>query len=104
MIDDRLHAERVGPHRSKQTFAADIDELPDGVFVRLGGPDEEAYLIWGDDILVWSPGGYRDRRPRPGGEMVTVLTPRSTVAAIRAGYVPEVHPSAPSASGLRSPR
>jgi hypothetical protein len=28
------------------------------------------------------------------GEEVKVLTPPSTVAAIRAGYAPEVHPSA----------
>lgn len=103
-IDDRLHTERIGPDRSKQTFRADIDELPDGVFVKLGGPDGGAGLIRGDEILVWSPGGYTNQKPRPSGEMVTVLTPESTVATIRAGYVPEVHPSAPAVSGLRSPR
>jgi hypothetical protein len=43
---------------------------------------------------VWSPGGYGERRPRPGGERVSVLTPASTVNVIRAGYVLEVHPSA----------
>jgi hypothetical protein len=94
MIDDRLHAERVGPDRSKRTFTADLDELPEGVFVALGGPDGGACLIRGDDLLDWSPGGYTGRRPRPGGEVVSVLTPRSTVAAIRAGYVTEIHPSA----------
>jgi hypothetical protein len=94
MIDDRLHTERVGPDRSKRTFTADLDELPDGVFVQLGGPDGVACLIRGDDLLTWSPGGYTGRRPRRRGEVVSVLTPRSTVAALRAGYVPEVHPSA----------
>jgi hypothetical protein len=103
-IDDRLHAERVGPGRSKRTFTAEIDRLPDGVFVDLGGPDRGARLIWGGDLLAWSPGGYSNRRPRPGGGMVTILTPISTVAAIRAGYVPEVHPSALAVSGPRSPR
>ena len=34
-IDDRLHSERVGPDRSKRTFRAKLDELPDGVFVML---------------------------------------------------------------------
>ena len=33
MIDDRLHAERVGPDRSKRTHRANLDDLPDGVFV-----------------------------------------------------------------------
>jgi hypothetical protein len=93
-IDDRLHTERVGPGRSKRIFTSDIDELPDGVFVKLAGSDGDACLIWGDDLLAWSPGGYSGRRPRPRGQVVSVLTPRSTVAAIRAAYVPEVHPSA----------
>jgi hypothetical protein len=94
LIDDRLHAERIGPDRSKRIFTADIDELPDGVFVKLGVPDRDAWLIRGDDLLEWSPGGSTRRRRRPRGEAVSVLTPRSTVAAIRAGYVPDVHPSA----------
>src|SRR5262249_27366978 len=34
-IDERLHAERVGPGRSKRTCMARLDDLPDGVFVRL---------------------------------------------------------------------
>ena len=38
-IDDRLHAERTLPDRSKRIFTADIDELPDGVFVKLGSSD-----------------------------------------------------------------
>ena len=73
---------------------ASLDELPDGVFVTLAGANGAAHLVLGDELLAWSPGGYTGRRPRPRGEAVTVLTPRSTVAAIRAGYEPEVHPSA----------
>ena len=79
------------PGRSKRSYLADLDELPNGVFVTW---EENACLLWDDSLLLWSPGGYRERRPRPKGEQVAVLTPRSTVAVIRAGYVPEVHPSA----------
>jgi hypothetical protein len=93
-IDDRLHAERVGPDRSKHTFLANLDDLPDGVFVTLEGRAEDAFLIRGGELLAWSPGGYRERRPRPIGELVSVLTPDSTVKVIMAGYVPEVHSSA----------
>jgi hypothetical protein len=93
-IDDRLHAERVGPGRSKRTHRANLDDLPDGVFVAREGRDEIACLILGDQLLAWSPAGYRERRPRPRGERASVLTPSSTVDAFRAGYVPEVHPSA----------
>jgi hypothetical protein len=94
LIDDRLHAERVGPGRSKRTDRANIDDLPDGVFVTLGGEGEGACLILGDELLAWAPGRYRERRRRPKGEVVSVLTPASTVNAIRSGFVPELHPSA----------
>jgi hypothetical protein len=93
-IDDRLHAERVGPNRSKSSFVAALDDLPDGVIVTVAAWGERAHLVWGGSLLAWSPGGYGERRPRSKGEAVCVLTPKSTVEAIRAGYVPEIHPSA----------
>jgi hypothetical protein len=97
-IDDRLHAERVLPDRSKRLFVADLKELPRGAFVRRPDWGEGAYLLWDGSLLAWSPGGYRQRRPRPGSGRVEVLTPASTVAVLRAGYVPQVHASAQSAS------
>jgi hypothetical protein len=93
-MDDRLHTERIGPDRAKRTFSAGLDVLPDGVLVTLEGRPGEALLVRGDALLAWSPGGYGERRPRPKGERVSVLTPRSIVGAIRAGYAPEVHPTA----------
>ena len=96
-IDDRLHADRLGTGGSKRTFEANLDELPDGVFVTLEGLDEGVYLLWDGHLLAWSSGGYRGRMPRPRGAVANVLTPRSTVEAIRVGYVPMVHPSAASA-------
>lgn len=93
-IDDHLHAERVGADRSRRTVAADLDDLPDGVMIAPDGPGGAAYLIRGETLLAWSPGGYRDRRARPAGRVVAVLTPPSVVRAIRAGFVPEVHASA----------
>jgi hypothetical protein len=93
-IDSRLHAERVTSDRSKRTFTAALDELPDGVFVTPDASGGQAYLVWGGGLLPWSPGGYGRPRSRPQGVSAVVLTPPSTVAAIRAGYVPEVHASA----------
>jgi len=93
-IDRRLHSERLAANRSKRSFVAALDELPDGVLVTVAAWGEQAYLVWGDHLTAWSPGGYGKRRRRPQGEAVKVLTPPSTVAAIRAGYVPKVHPSA----------
>jgi hypothetical protein len=94
MIDDRLHAERIGSDHSKRSFMGNLDEMPDGVFVTVAARGEQAYLVWGDHLLAWSPGGYGERRRRPKGEEVNVLTPQSTVGTIRAGYIPEIHASA----------
>ena len=93
-IDRRLHAERLAPDHSKRSFSASLDDLPDGVIVVVAAWGEHAYLVRGDYLLAWSPGGYGERRRRPKGEAVRVLTPKSTVETIRAGYVPEIHPSA----------
>jgi hypothetical protein len=67
--------------------------LPDGVFVTVDEWGNGAYLVWGGHLLEWAPRGYRKGRPRPKRKEVRVLTPPATVAAIRAGYVPEVHAS-----------
>src|SRR5262249_29422894 len=81
-IDNRLHVERLAPDHSRRSFVAALDELPDGVFVTVAAWGEQAYLVWGDHLLPWSPGGYGERRPRPTGQAVTVLTPKSTVGTI----------------------
>jgi hypothetical protein len=85
-IDARLHRERtLGAHRRSAST-----ELPHGAMVSLEG---RAWVVTGDGLRAWTPGGYTDRRDRPR-ERVTVLTPPSTVAAMRAGWRPLVHPSA----------
>ncbi|WP_165064817.1 hypothetical protein [Paludisphaera rhizosphaerae] len=86
-IDDRLHRERLTPEGAKRTFVADLERLPDGVFVALRG---RPHLVSGESIFAWSFGGYSEPRPRPAGQVV-VLTPPSTVAALAAGYRPVLH-------------
>jgi hypothetical protein len=94
LLDAHLHAERLGQDRSKRTSQTKMDELPDGVFVVTKRGEGHASLLWQGRLHTWSPGGYTGQRARSGAEQVQVITPRSTVEAIRAGYVPEVHPSA----------
>ena len=93
-IDNRLHAERIAPDRSKRTYHANLADLPDGVFVRHEARSHDVFLLWQGELLAWSPGRYVKRLDRPKHAAVSVLTPPATVAAIRAGYVPEVHASA----------
>jgi hypothetical protein len=93
VMDNRLHAERLQPDGTKRFFEANLDELPDGVLVTSDRLHGCAWLLWKKGLLAWTPGGYAERRRRPRGLQVSVLTPSSTVGAIRAGYQPDVHPS-----------
>jgi hypothetical protein len=97
-MDEVLHKERLGPRGPKATYRAQLGALPDGVFVRL--PDDaqaHAYLIEGKRLLAWSPAGYAVAAPAPRRREVDVLTPRSIVAVLSAGYRPMLHPSAAAA-------
>ena len=94
-LDAALHAARLDPGtRGQRSFQADLAGLPDGVFIRL---EDSPLLVLGDRFLPWAPGGYGDAIARPSGGSVCVLTPRPTVAAIAAGYRPELHAGAASA-------
>lgn len=96
VIDNQLHVERINRDRTKRLFTAALDSLPDGVLVTVPGWGEHAYLVLGDSLHEWSPGGYVSRRSRTKAKDVRVLTPKSTVEVIRVGYAPEIHRSAAS--------
>jgi hypothetical protein len=89
-IDRVLHAERVGPGGQKVRYTARLCDLPDGVFVARGGT---ALLVAGGSLWRWTPGGYSGRLPLDSAAKAVVLTPRSAVKAIAAGYRPAIHPS-----------
>ena len=90
-MDAILHTERRVRPWVKRTHGAVVQSLPDGTFVAL---DERAWLVRAEWLLAWSPDGYLQRIARPPSGDVTVLTPPSIVAVLRAGYQAEVHPSA----------
>jgi hypothetical protein len=92
-IDRKLQHERMNADGTKRCFRALCGGLPDGVFVTFGGTTD-AFLIRKKQILRWTPRGYDLRQRLPARTVVDVLTPRSTVRVIAAGYAPIVHPSA----------
>ena len=93
-IDRVLHGERLDPlvRGAKRTRPARCRDLPDGAMAAVDG---EAHLILAGELLIWTPFGYAgtcvEHAARP---TVDLLTPPSTVDAIRAGYRPSIHPSA----------
>jgi len=93
-IDARLQAQRISSRPPRQiTHRARLENLPDCTFIAAPWDEKTACLVWGDALLPWSPSGYGRPQKRGPGE-VLVLTPLGTVATLRAGYAPLVHPSA----------
>ncbi len=95
-IDKVVHAERVTKSREKVIYSAQLADLPDGSFVVLPEEPGKAYLLWQKQLYLWSPDGYGQCQSIDPQLSVSVLTPRSTVNALSAGYVPIVHTSAGS--------
>ena len=89
-IDAVLHAERLdGRNKRLHPLPCAIEELPDGAMVAAGG---ESYLIAQGRALRWSFAGYNAVDSKPSD--AHLLTPPSTVQALRAGYRPVLHASA----------
>lgn len=90
-MDAILHTQRRIRRFVKRTHVADIDGLPNGTYINL---DDCAWLVLDDAVVAWSADRYTHRAPRPRGNAVSVLTPPSLVAALRAGYQADIHPTA----------
>ena len=105
-MNRQLHGERIvrGTHR-RRTHEMPWAGLPDGTFVTVDGTvDGTAAVIIGDQLTQWTHDGYGARYARPVRGTARVVTPPSTVAALRAGYPVQVDDSARGAvPGQASP-
>ena len=95
LVDAELHKERWLKEDGQRTSTATLSDLPDGVIVSVPGEDN-SYLWWNKALYLWSPQGYHATERNLRDQTVTVHTPLSTVNALRAGFVPMIHP------GIRS--
>lgn len=97
-LNARLDAERLRPGRGldraidRRRWTASITDLPDGTVIV--ADDREAQLVVGDRVLTFGFGGWRGAQRRPRTGHASVLTPPTSVAALRHGYAPTLHPSA----------
>ena len=90
VLDDQLHRDRA----IKRTFlqrrvTLQSDALPDGAIIL---DDDGPKLVQGARVYPVAPDGYRPPEPRRSGE-VTVLTPKTSLKALEAGYRPQTHAS-----------
>ena len=83
-MDEALHRERV-ENRRKRLWRARLGDLPDGAMIARDG---RAYAVRSGALLPWSFAGYGAPAPLDADAFVDVLTPPSTVAALKRGYEP----------------
>jgi hypothetical protein len=105
-LDARLHAARVSPNGAQHASRHRLSDLPVGTFVKTA---DSAVLIARAGLFAWAPDGYRDVGAITRAETtVEVLTPAPTLAAFRAGYVPQMalpqRPTTPPQKHRRYPR
>jgi hypothetical protein len=91
-IDRQLHGERIvrGTHR-RRLHPMYWPSVPDGTFVQLDGTPA---LALADRLVRWTADGYGPTVARPATGQAAVITPPSSAAAIRAGYLPQIDGSA----------
>lgn len=87
-LDRALHAARVDRRRGKITYQDRFGDLPDGAMFMA---EEATFLKWQGKARPWSLEGYGPEQDFLRDCEVTVLTPRPTVGAMTAGYIPNVH-------------
>jgi hypothetical protein len=90
VLDSRLRDERAGDDRGRRLLTSlPWPDVPDGAFVLAGnGP---AVVIGGHlTFYDQSANAYGGRGSRPKTGTAAVLTPPTTLAALRAGYEPQV--------------
>ncbi len=96
-LDRGLNAERLRRGRGlarapdRVLWTAHAAALPAGTVVL--GAHGEPRLLLADRSLAFDFDGWVDPAPRPGGNVV-VLTPPTSVTALRHGFRPQLHPSA----------
>ena len=83
-MDEALHRERLDNKR-KRLWRARLGDLPDGAMIARDG---RTYALRSGALLAWSFARYGAPAPLDPDAFVDVLTPPSTVAALKGGYKP----------------
>jgi hypothetical protein len=83
-MDEALHHERV-ENRMKRLTRAALGDLPEGAMIARDG---RAYTVRSGMLWPWSFAGYGAPLAFEPGVIADVLTPPSTVAALKGGYRP----------------
>jgi hypothetical protein len=83
-MDEALHRERI-EGRLKRLWRARLGDLPDGTMIARDG---RAYALRSEALWPWSFAGYGASARLEPDAVAEVLTPPSTVVALKGGYRP----------------
>jgi hypothetical protein len=96
-LDRRLQLERLAAGRGidragdRITWTSDLGDLPDGTVILIEGVPT---LVHGHRLMSFGFDGWRNPVDRWASGAVTVITPRTSVAALTGGFEPTIHESA----------
>jgi hypothetical protein len=94
-MDDQLHRERLTPNGAKPVWQATVTDLPDATFVRWNRNNSAVVgMLMSRQFRPWSLRGYGPAMPVKRDTSLDVLTPKSIVTVLGAGYTPVLHCSA----------
>jgi hypothetical protein len=97
-LNDRLKSERLSPGRGlsrasdRITWKAPFVDVPDGTIIL--NDENKPCLVRDDQLMLFTFGAWTAAAPRPPQGTATILTPPTSVTALKHGYVPTLHPSA----------
>lgn len=102
-IDERLHSERMltGKSEIRIVQSEDLAALPSGAIFLSG---DAFFAVKDRTVLHWSFSGYHwlaDRNELQGRPL-RLVTPQSTIAALKSGYRPVWHESAARTPALQT--
>jgi hypothetical protein len=91
-MNRQLHAERLhsGTHK-RRLHSLPWPSLPNGAFTLV---DDGPMLVLDNELVEWTHAGYGAHHRRPTRGDATVITPPSTIGALRAGYRAQIDRSA----------
>jgi hypothetical protein len=98
-LNDDRRLPRAPMGTGNRVYRDRVGRLPDGALVDLDG---HAWLVADHRMLRWSFDGYDAARDVEPDASAWVLTPRTTVTVLRAGYRPHLHASAVEQLGSRA--
>lgn len=90
-LDAQLHKERAVRGGTKVTYKESLASLPKGTMFAHNGL---FFLVGEHGYLPWAFSGYGSAVDLDPITVVSVLTPKSIVAAFKHGFKPRFHPSA----------